>query len=147
MVGTRATVNGRGRSRGEQVRALAQLEADEGDRAGRLTRDGMTIAIEHRNTVLDEHQRRHGESIAASLKAFMRELGIDERAPEAYRAAHRAVVTARRSLGHDEATGTWSARRSLTRSNTGSPRPTRGPDSFCLSVRKSAPVCRVRRAR
>lgn len=84
---------------GEEIRALAKLESDERDRAARLIKDAMKIGVELHAA---EAMRTYGASIAASLQAFTRELGIDEHAPEVERAAKRAVLTARRAVGQDE---------------------------------------------
>jgi hypothetical protein len=84
---------------GEEIRALARLEAEERDRAAKLIRDAIRLGIELHQA---EALRTYGASIAASLQALVRELGLDEHSPEVNRAAQRAVFVARRQLGTDE---------------------------------------------
>jgi hypothetical protein len=84
---------------GEDIRALVKAEADERDRAARLIRDAIKIGVQIHQA---EAMRSYGATIAASLQAFARELGLNEHSPEVNRAAARAVLVARRAVGQDE---------------------------------------------
>lgn len=84
---------------GEEIRALVKLEADERDRAASLLKEAVRMGVEIHAV---EARRTYGSTVAATIQAFVRELGIDENSQEVSRAAERAVYAARRALGQDE---------------------------------------------
>ena len=84
---------------GEEVRALVELEARERDRAQKLIETALKIGIS-----LSEIDtiRTYAGTIAAALQAFVAELGLPMEDAPVLRAAQRAGLAARRSLGHDD---------------------------------------------
>lgn len=84
---------------GEEIRALTKLEADERDRASKLLRDAVRLGVEIHAA---EAMRTYGTSVAATLQALVRELGLDEHNEIVQRAAKRAVYLGRRATGQDE---------------------------------------------
>jgi hypothetical protein len=82
----------------EEVRGLARLEAEERDRAERLAREAIKLGIEARRV---DVLRSYGRTVAETIRAFARELGLDWTDPAVRRIAQRAVLAARQSLGFD----------------------------------------------
>lgn len=80
----------------EATRGLAVLEAEERDRAAKLIRDGLRIGIEAQHV---DVMRSYGRTVVEALKALCGELGIAWEEP-ARRAAQRAILAARTTLGH-----------------------------------------------
>lgn len=83
---------------GEELRALVVLEAQERDRAERLAREAVKLGLEAKRV---DVMRSYGRAVAAVTRAFVDELGLDWSKPEVRRAAQRAVLASRQSLGFD----------------------------------------------
>ena len=100
LVGDRmaATPHGEPVVIGEEVRALAALEAAERDRAERLAREGIKLGIEAKKV---DVMRGYARTIAAVAQQFAVELGLNWNDPATRRAAQRAVLAARQQLGAD----------------------------------------------
>lgn len=103
LVGRRHGVDGNGRvfEAGEDVRALARLEAEERDRLARLTTDTMQAAVEAMRARRDDTHRGSLRASACTLRAFVEEIGLDLNRPEVQRAAQRAMLAGPRELGID----------------------------------------------
>jgi hypothetical protein len=82
----------------EELRALVVLEAQERDRAERLTREAVKLGLEAKRV---DVMRSYGKAVAAVTRAFVEELGMDWTDPAVRRAAQRAVLASRQSLGFD----------------------------------------------
>lgn len=82
----------------EELRALVVLEAQERDRAERLTREAVKMGLEAKRV---DVMRSYGKAVAAVTRAFVEELGLDWTRPEIRRAAQRAVLASRQTLGFD----------------------------------------------
>lgn len=80
----------------EETRALVALEAAERDRAERLARDGIKLGIEARKVDI---LRTYARTVAEVAKALCIELGFNWADPAVRRAAQRAVLVARQSMG------------------------------------------------
>jgi hypothetical protein len=83
---------------GEELRALVVLEAQERDRAAKLAKDAVQLGLEARRV---DVMRSYGKAVAAVTRAFVDELGLDWADPSVRRAAQRAVLASRQSLGFD----------------------------------------------
>jgi hypothetical protein len=83
---------------GEELRALVVLEAQERDRAERLSKDAVRLGLEAKRV---DVMRSYGKAVAAVTRALVDELGLDWSRPEIRRAAQRAVLASRQSLGFD----------------------------------------------
>lgn len=83
---------------GEELRALVVLEAQERDRAERLSREAVKMGLEAKRV---DVMRSYGKAVAAVTRAFADELGLDWSDPSVRRAAQRAVLASRQSLGFD----------------------------------------------
>ena len=83
---------------GEEIRALVALEAQERDRAERLTREAVKLGLEAKRV---DVMRSYGKAVAAVTRAFVDELGLDWTNPVVRRAAQRAVLASRQALGFD----------------------------------------------
>ena len=83
---------------GEELRALVVLEAQERDRAERLSREAVKMGLEAKRV---DVMRSYGKAVAAVTRAFVDELGLDWSDPSVRRAAQRAVLASRQSLGFD----------------------------------------------
>lgn len=83
---------------GEELRALVVLEAQERDRAERLAREAVKMGLEAKRV---DVMRSYGKAVAAVTRAFVDELGLDWADPSVRRAAQRAVLASRQSLGFD----------------------------------------------
>lgn len=83
---------------GEELRALVVLEAQERDRAERLSREAVKMGLEAKRV---DVMRSYGKAVAAVTRAFVDELGLDWADPSVRRAAQRAVLASRQSLGFD----------------------------------------------
>jgi len=84
---------------GEEVRGLVRLEAEERDRAARLIKDALKIGLDLEKI---EVMRGYAATATAAMRALIAELGLDCNAEPVLRAAGRAGLTARRTLGHDD---------------------------------------------
>jgi len=85
-------------AKGEAVRALVALEAQERDRAAQLIEKGVRMGMEAKNV---DAMRTYGRTVAEALRAMCEEFGITWTAEETRRAAQRAVLTARSRLGFE----------------------------------------------
>lgn len=83
---------------GEELRALVVLEAQERDRAERLSREAVKMGLEAKRV---DVMRSYGKAVAAVTRAFVDELGLDWTDQAVRRAAQRAVLASRQSLGFD----------------------------------------------
>lgn len=83
---------------GEELRALVVLEAQERDRAAKLTKEAVQLGLEAKRV---DVLRSYGKAVAAVTRAFVDELGLDWADPSVRRAAQRAVLASRQSLGFD----------------------------------------------
>ena len=84
---------------GEETRGLVRLEAEERDRAARLVKDAIRIGLDLEKI---EVMRGYAATATAAMRALIAELGLDCNAEPVLRAAGRAGLTARRTLGHDD---------------------------------------------
>lgn len=82
----------------EELRALVRLEAEERDRAERLAKDAVKLNLEASRV---DVMRSYGKAVAGVTRAFIAELGLDWHDPAVRRAAQRAVLASRQSLGFD----------------------------------------------
>lgn len=82
----------------EELRALVVLEAQERDRAERLSREAVKMGLEAKRV---DVMRSYGKAVAAVTRAFVDELGLDWADPSVRRAAQRAVLASRQALGFD----------------------------------------------
>jgi hypothetical protein len=82
----------------EEIRGLVVLEAQERDRAERLAREAIKLGVEASKT---DVMRSYGQAVARSLQSLIVELGLNWADPATRRAAQRAVLRARQSLGFD----------------------------------------------
>lgn len=82
----------------EEIRALARLEAEERDRAERLTREAVKLGIEAKRV---DVMRSYGRTVAEVTRQMADELGLDWADPAVRRVAQRAVLGARAALGYD----------------------------------------------
>jgi len=80
----------------EMTRGLMQLSAEWHDRAAKLIRDGVRLGIEAQKV---DVMRSYGRTVVEALKALCGELGIPWEV-EARRAAQRAILAARTTLGY-----------------------------------------------
>lgn len=83
---------------GEAVRALVALERDERDRAARLAKEGIRLGLEAKQV---DVMRTYGRTVVESMRQLAQELGVSWTDPATRRAAQRAVIAARASLGVD----------------------------------------------
>lgn len=83
---------------GEDVRALAKLEADERNRAERLARDGIRIGIEASQV---DTMRTYGRTVITAMRCLVEELGLPWTDPAVGRVARRSLLRARMQLGFD----------------------------------------------
>lgn len=83
----------------EATRGLAALEAEERDRAAKLIREGVRLGIEAQKV---DVMRSYGRTVVEALKALCGELGIPWE-EQARRAAQRAILAARTTLGYQVA--------------------------------------------
>lgn len=84
---------------GEEIRALVKLEAEERDRAAKLIERALKIGVTLQQL---EMLRTYGTTIAAALQTFAVEVGLSLDDEPVLRAAQRAGLTARRTLGQDD---------------------------------------------
>lgn len=80
----------------EATRGLVALEAEERDRAAKLIREGVRLGIEAQKV---DVMRSYGRTVVEALKALCGELGVPWE-EQARRAAQRAILAARTSLGY-----------------------------------------------
>lgn len=84
---------------GEEIRALVKLEAEERDRAAKLIEKALKIGVTLQQV---EMLRSYGTTIAAALQTFVIEVGLSLDDEPVLRAAQRAGLAARRSMGTDD---------------------------------------------
>lgn len=80
----------------EECRALVALEAAERDRCAQLIKDAVKLGLKAQQV---DVLKRQGEWVALALQHFSMELGVDWSSEGARRAAQRAVLRTRASLG------------------------------------------------
>lgn len=80
----------------EEMRALARMEAQERDRAERMTRDGIRLGIEARRV---DVMRHYAQVVGAVIREAAIEFGLNWNDPAVRRAAQRAVIRARQAQG------------------------------------------------
>ena len=104
LVGRRRGTDATGRvfDTGEQIRSLAELEAQERDRLARLTSDGMRMAVGAHRALSDDVRTRRNRVAALSIGAFVDEIGLERTDPAVLRAAQRAAYEGMRASGCDE---------------------------------------------
>lgn len=83
---------------GEDVRALAKLEAEERARAERLARDGIRIGIEASQV---DAMRSYGKTVITAMRCLVEELGLPWTHEAVARVARRSLLKARMQLGFD----------------------------------------------
>lgn len=82
----------------EEIRGLVELEGRERDRAERLTREAIKLGVQAKQV---DAMRAYGRTVAESMRALALELGLDWTSELLRRAAQRAVLAARQTLGYD----------------------------------------------